>query len=201
LAEPLFLPEPSRQRRVVPPGGPADVIELIMTDHRRIRRLCQALDDAVRWQAASGPGWLPAHAWERLSAVLDSHTRAEEEICYLPMFGCLPRAAEARRDAVADHDDIREAVSEACLQRAGSLPWWRAVRAAVAASIDHLDREESGVLAEFPYKVTITRRCELGRQWSAFVAASRLDAVPRGSRPGGYGAAQAGAPGRGRPGR
>lgn len=37
----------------------ADIIELIMADHRRIRRLCRALDDAVRWERDSGPGWMP----------------------------------------------------------------------------------------------------------------------------------------------
>lgn len=150
-----------------------------MADHRRIRRLCRVLDDAVRWERDSGPGWMLDSAWERLAAVLAGHTRAEEEVCYLPMFGRLPGAAGIRREAIADHDDIREAIGEASLQRAGSAGWWRAVRAVVATSIDHLDREEADVLAGSLLRVTMTRRYELGRQWCAFIAATRRDAGRR----------------------
>ncbi len=81
--------------------------------------------------------------------------------------------------AIADHDDIREAISEAALQRVGSVAWWHAVRAVVTSSIEHIDREECDVLAESLLTVTITRRRELGRQWRAFIAAWRLDTAPR----------------------
>ncbi len=124
---------------------------------------------------------MPGHVWERLAGLLEEHTRAKEEICYLPVLRRLPHATECRQEAIADHEDIREAISEAALQRVGSVPWWRAVRAVVASSIDHIDREETDVLAEFPLTVTITRRRELGRQWRAFIAAWRLDTAPRAS--------------------
>jgi hypothetical protein len=93
-----------------------------MADHRRIRRLCQALDDAARWSGDADPGSMPGHVWERLAGLLEEHTRAEEEICYLPMLSRLPHATQCRQEAIADHDDIREAISEAALQRVGGQP-------------------------------------------------------------------------------
>jgi Hemerythrin HHE cation binding domain len=161
-------------------GQPTDIFELITADHRRIRRLSATLDDMARWSGDSGS--MLAHAWLRLASLLEAHTRAEEEICYLPMSGCGPHAAEDRRAAIADHDDVREAIREAHLHRPGSAPWWRAVRAALALNAGHLDREERGLLADGLKGLTMTQRRALGRQWCAFIAAWRLDAG-RGSAP------------------
>jgi hemerythrin HHE cation binding domain-containing protein len=165
-------------RIVVPLSGPpADICELVMADHRRIRRLSAALDDTARWDGGSGS--MLAHAWLRLAGLLEAHAAAEEEICYLPMARYRADAAENRRAAIADHDDIREAIREASLHQPGSGPWRRAVRAALAMSADHLDREEHGLLAESLDGLTMVQRRELGRQWRAFVAAWRLDAASR----------------------
>jgi sarcosine oxidase delta subunit len=75
-----------------------------------------------------------------------------------------------RREMIADHDNIREAIRETFVHRAGSANWRRAARSVVATGIDHLDREETGTVAESMLRLTMTRRCELGRQWCAFVA-------------------------------
>jgi Hemerythrin HHE cation binding domain len=177
-------PQPADQARAVPaPGRWADdIIELIMADHRRIRRLCQALDDAARQAGGPAPGWMLAHTWQRLASVLQAHAWAQEEICYLPMFGSGPQAARRRRAAGGDHDDIREAISEASLQPVGSSLWWQAVRAALAATARHLGREEHAVV-EGLTGLTMRQRRELGRQWSAFIAAWTLD-EPRAGRAG-----------------
>lgn len=177
-------PRPSGQavspQATRPPGGlPADVIELIMADHRRILRFREVLDDAVRGGPASGSGWMLAHVWERVTDLLDTHTRAEEEICYLPMFGPGSSAGEWRRDAVADHDDIREAIGEALLQPVGSALWWGAARTALEVSAEHFDREERDMLASWLPRLTMARRLELGRQWLAFTAAWRPGLGPR----------------------
>lgn len=123
----------------------------------------------------SGPLWVADRVWYRLTGLLVAHFRAEEEICYLPMFGSGPSAAGPRHEAVADHDDIREAIGEASLQRPGSALWWRAVRAALAAGADHIDREERGVLAGCLHRLTMSQRLALGQQWSVFTAASAQD--------------------------
>lgn len=158
-------------------GQAADVIELIMADHRRIRRLGQALDDAVRRSDRYSADWMLSQFWQRLAGLLEAHARAEEEICYLSMFGPGAHAAERRREAIADHDDIREAIGEASLQRTGSALWWRASGDALTVAAEHMEREERGVLADCLPRLTLTRRRELGRQWSAFLAAWTRDAA------------------------
>jgi hypothetical protein len=171
-------PRPERQALTVPgPGtGPADVIELVLADHRRIRRLSRALDDAVRQATHYGPDWVPAYIWQRLAELLHAHTLAEEEICYLPASRHSARAAAHTRDRAAEHDDIREAIGEAALQPAGSALWWRAVRTVQADVLLHLDREEGELLVDLRRQLTVRQRVEFGRQWTAFIAAWTLDA-------------------------
>jgi hypothetical protein len=178
MAIPLQYPGSTDQTTAIsaPGGWPTDIIDLIMADHRRIRRLCLTLGSMARRAGDSGAGWMLAHVWQRLAGLLEAHTRAEEEICYLPVFGSGQGAAERRREAIADHDDLREAIREASLQPAGSPPWWRAVSAALEATASHLDREgravQDGLTA-----LTMSQRRSLGRQWSAFIAAWTLDAA------------------------
>lgn len=163
---------------VHPPAGQSDdIIELVMADHRRIRRLLRTLDDAARASSQSGSAWVLAHVWQRLAELLQVHTRAEEEICCLPFCGSGPDAAARRREMVAVHDDIREAIGEAALQQPGTPLWWRAVRAALAATTDHLQLEERMVLARRASELAMSQRRELGRQWSVFVAAWMMDAA------------------------
>ena len=79
--------------------------------------------------------------------------------------------AAGRRQAMADHGDIRRAISAASLQPAGSASWWRAVTVALTTSMDHLDREESGFLAGCLPRMTPDQRRMLGRQWMVLAAA------------------------------
>lgn len=176
-------PRPSGREGPRHGGPPADVVELIMADHRRILRLREALDDTVRRGAASGPAWMLGHVWERFAELLEAHTRVEEEICYLPMSESSPDPAQWMQAAVADHDDIREAIGEAALQPAGSALWWGAASAVLAINADHLDREEQHIRTGWLPLLTMSRRHELGRQWLAFMSAWRIgyrEAVPPG---------------------
>ena len=148
----------------------ADIMDLIMADHRRIRRLREALYDAARCAGSSGPEWVPAHIWQRCSDLLVTHFRAEEEVCYLPTAGAGPEPG-GWRDAVADHGDIRDAIREATGHRPGTAPWWRAVTDALTTSMEHLDREENGFLADGLPSLTPDQRRMLGRQWAVLTAA------------------------------
>jgi hypothetical protein len=127
------LARSARTGTVLSAGGsrPADIIELIMADHRRVRRLREALSDTARYSGGSGSDRMLAHVWQRLSGLLEVHARAEEEICYLPMFGSTPQAIKRMRDAVGDHDDIgRRSAKRLCNAPAppcggvpSGLPW------------------------------------------------------------------------------
>lgn len=161
-----------------PPGRTADIMDLIMADHRRIRRLRDALYDAARHAGSSAPEWVPVHVWQRFTGLLMAHFRTEEDVCYLPMAKAAADAAAdagadaaGQRQAMADHSDIRRAIAAAALQPAGSAPWWRAVTVALTTSMDHLDREESGFLADCLSRMTPDQRRMLGRQWMVLAAA------------------------------
>jgi hypothetical protein len=152
-------------------GRPADIVELILADHRRIDRLCRALHNAARDYGGPRPDWMLGHMWQRLADLLVAHTRAEEETCYLPLSGTGALAAGRLRDSMADHDDIRGSIGEAALQPVGSVPWWHTVRTVMAVSAEHLEREERDVLPGCLLGLSMSRRKDLGRQWCAFMAA------------------------------
>jgi Hemerythrin HHE cation binding domain len=155
----------------------ADIIELILADHRRIGRLCHALYDTARYDDGPRPDWMLGHVWQRLADLLVAHTQAEEETCYLPLIGTGAQATEQMRDSIADHDDIRATISEAAGQPVGSAAWWHTVRTVMAVSAEHLEHEERDVLPVWLPGLSMSRRKELGRQWCAFVAAWRPDAT------------------------
>jgi hypothetical protein len=154
-----------------------DVIDLILADHRRIRRLQGALRDLARSGDADTRCGL-AEAWQRLAELLEAHCAAEEEICHLAMFGAGPKSTTQAMEAVADHDDIREAIGEADLESVGSPCWWRAVSAALNVSARHMDTEERGMLADCGRRWSAAKRRKLGLQWSRYIAARRRDADP-----------------------
>ena len=153
----------------------ADVILLIRADHQRICALLDALHDLTRGRCAGRATASLAGTWRQLRALLGLHTEAEEEICFIALFGQGPEAAAQMREAIADHEDIREAVREADLQPIGSAAWWRTVTAIRRAASQHIAREEQGPLAAFARSAAPGLREELGRQWLSFVAARLRD--------------------------
>lgn len=160
-----------------------DIVELIMADHRRIRRLCDAVYDIARHVGQPGPDWILRHVWQRLADVLVAHTRAEEETCYASVSSAGRQAAGPLRDSIAEHDAIRAMIDEVSLHPVGSAPWWHAVRTVIAVSAEHHEREERDVLPGCVLGLGMNQRRELGRQWCAFMAAWRRDAARRTETP------------------
>jgi hypothetical protein len=64
----------------------SDIIELVLADHRRIRRLMDSFKNVVRHGEVSGTARL-ANVWERAAELLELHIDAEQEFCYLAVFG------------------------------------------------------------------------------------------------------------------
>jgi len=162
----------------------ADIVELILADHARIRRLFAVLDDAVRSAGQPGACEMLSQAWARLEGLIELHAAAEEEICYLALFGHGTGAMAELQSAIADHDDIREGAREAALHEVGSGAWWRAVTAVKRASTEHMASEEQGVLADFRRRARPTLRDDLARRWVAFILARTRDAALPGAGPG-----------------
>ncbi len=157
-----------------------DIIELVFADHRRIRQLRQALDDAARDGARGGPGGALADVWDSLAGLIELHFSAEREICWLPMCGTDPPGRERLAEAAAVAADIMAAIGETRLQPAGSPCWWRAVNDALSACTAQLGREEDSILAGFARRADRSARERLGRQWLAYAAARLLDETAAG---------------------
>lgn len=158
-----------------------DIIELMLSDHRRIRRQCRALQDMAGRETGTGPGGALAGVWDSLAGLIELHLCAEQEICWLPMCGTDPQGREQIAEAAAAASDIAEAIGAARLQPAGSQAWWRAVNAALSACAAQLGQEEDGILADFARRADRQARDRLGRQWLAFTAALQLDHAPAGA--------------------
>ncbi|HLX51397.1 MAG TPA: hemerythrin domain-containing protein [Streptosporangiaceae bacterium] len=157
-----------------------DIIELILADHRRIRRLQAGLRAAARL-CGSEPSWVLPRTWNGLAEVIEVHLAAEEEICWPVLSVAWPDGPARLREVAADGEDIRAAIAGAALQPAGSPGWWRAVNDALRDCSSCLDREERGLLGILARQAGPALRNQLGRQWLAFLAAHSRDkaiAVP-----------------------
>jgi hypothetical protein len=158
-----------------------DIIDLIVDDHARIRRLFAALNSAARYRERTADvgertpceGML-SEAWSRLARSLELHTEAEEELCYPRVFPAGHRSA-AVDDCCADHRDIREALADAQLRDIGSRAWWRAVAAVRAACGRHFPIEEEQILSSFRRSAPARLRTDLGRYWRSFIIARLCD--------------------------
>jgi hypothetical protein len=153
----------------------ADVVDLIVADHVRIREMFAGLDRLLADPDPAGTLLSPFPAWEALAALMGSHLAAEEEICRLVVPGRSPAAGQAAAAAF----DIREAVSEARLHAPGSPLWRLAVRAARTAADRHITGLEAGALARFRRRLSPHDRHLLACQWQEFVTARASD----GARP------------------
>lgn len=158
----------------------ADIIELILADHRRIRRLLDAVEDAAYYSRQPGVSCLPA-VWRRLAELLGQHAEAKQEIFYPALcWHGIGDAAEAE-EAAADLLDIQEAIADGELGFIDSGRWWRASAAATRLTREYIAREEHGLLAALSRAASSQLREQLGRQWAAFIIARMRDAWAEGA--------------------
>jgi hypothetical protein len=147
-----------------------EIGEVIYAEHRRILRLFDALDNAAR-RGEAGRGQPTArHLWLRLADLLEQHTDAEEEVCFPALSGRDAQVTALMEAAIADHNDIREAVAEARLLETGSARWWRAVTAARDECAGHFRREERELLWALCGFLPHEAGRRAARQWEAFAA-------------------------------
>jgi hypothetical protein len=148
-----------------------DITELVLDDHHEQRRLFAILEQIDR----ADTGSLSA-VWGRLAAFLEVHAAAEEAIFYPAL---LQAGIAARRkagvedetaDAIGDHNEIRDAVTEAERHPVGSDAWYAAVAQANRANGDHMAEEEREGLTDFRRLAGLTERHELAVAFAAFEA-------------------------------
>lgn len=149
-----------------------DVTEQILDDHHRQRQMFAELDQIDREDTQS----LGA-VWSRLSTFLEVHAEAEEEIFYPPLLDIgtgasdADSASEETKDAISDHNDIRDAISRARALEVGTDDWWAAVSEAREANSDHMAEEERQALADFRQHTDAQTRHELGVRFAAYETA------------------------------
>ena len=147
-----------------------DITEVILSDHHEQRRMFAMLDDVDRSDIKT----LTA-LWDRLSAMLEVHAQAEELFFYPELLALGRRLrddseAEETRDAIGDHNDIRDGILEAARHEVGSDGWWSGVDAARHANDEHMGEEEHEGLRDFRLHVDLETRNRIAVPFVAYEA-------------------------------
>jgi hypothetical protein len=145
-----------------------DITELILTQHHEQRRTFALLDEL-----ADDPVALAA-VWERLTILLEVHAKAEELYFYPRLLevgtggGDAESAESETKDAIKDHNEIRDAIAEAAKHEVGSEGWWAAVRDCDEANSDHMAEEEREDLVDFRRHADLQTRHEIAVQFIVY---------------------------------
>src|ERR1700722_3095666 len=130
--------------------------------------------------------------WGRLAVFLELHAAAEEQIFY-PALLQVGLAAQRKAgvedetlDAIHDHNDIRDAVTEVARHPVGSDGWYTAVAAANLANGDHMAEEEREGLTDFRRLASLQRRHDLAVAFAAFEARNYAGVTPHERDPAEY---------------
>lgn len=138
------------------------VTDLIRVDHIWFRSQFAALESA-----RDDRGTLTS-LWAVLSARLEVHAAAEEALFYPRLLKDDSDAVDDTKDAIRDHNEIRDAIRDAEGHPVGDDAWWKAVNATEHANTEHMDEEEKGPLIEFDDAASGGEQEELASAFSAF---------------------------------
>ncbi len=148
-----------------------DITRLILDDHHAQRHRFALLEQVDPSDTKTlGP------LWDRLAVFLELHALAEEKIFYPQLLkigkgaGDKKNAAAETRDAISDHNDIRDAVAKVADHEVGADSWFTAIAAVNKANSDHMGEEERESLADFRRHASLQKRHELGVAFVTFEA-------------------------------
>ena len=147
-----------------------DITQLILDDHHEQRRLFAILEQIDPANTAA----LKA-VWDRLASFLEVHAEAEEQLFYPELLrvgeGVDSVDPEAEtKDAIADHNDIRNAVAAVADHEVGSAGWYDAIAKANEANSDHMAEEEREGLTDFRRHAELQLRHDLAVAFAKFEA-------------------------------
>lgn len=154
-----------------------DITELILSDHHEQRRMFAMLDDVDRSDTDT-LGTL----WTRLSAMLEVHAQGEELFFYPELLALGERRhedeeIEETKDAIGDHNEIRDGILSSRQHDVGTDGWWNGVNDARRANDEHMGEEEHEGLADFRRHVDLDTRHRIAVAFAAYEAAN-VDGVP-----------------------
>jgi hypothetical protein len=139
-----------------------DVVRLILSDHESFRaRFAELAALRAEPQAA-------AALWTGLAADLERHASAEEAHFYPALLKDVDDSEDETKDAIGDHDEIRQGVRRAAAAEPGSAEWWAGIQDARQANDEHLAEEERDDLPDFLRAASVEERQELGARFLAF---------------------------------
>jgi hypothetical protein len=163
-----------------------DITQLILDDHHEQRRLFAILEQMDPADTAA----LDA-VWERLAAFLEVHAEAEEQLFYPELLrvgqgveGTDPQAET--KDAIHDHNEIRDALAEVSKHGVGTDGWYQAVAKANEANSDHMAEEEREGLTDFRRHASLQLRHDLAVAFATFEARHVTGVTPKDKDPDRY---------------
>ncbi len=164
-----------------------DITQLILDDHYEQRRWFAILE-----QVDGADTTTLAQVWARLSAFLELHAAAEEEIFYPELLqvglsmGKIASAEGETLDAIKDHNDIRDAIAAVVGHEVGSPGWLDAIAAVNVANGDHMAEEEREGLTDFRREASLQLRHDLAVAFAAFEARNYQGVPPVDKDPAAY---------------
>ncbi len=161
-----------------------DITRLILDDHHEQRRLFAILEELD-----SGERDRLSAVWKRLAVFLDLHAEAEEQLFYPALLKLghgvdeehTPKAET--KDAIEDHNEIRDAVAAVAEHDVGSDIWYEAVAAANKANGDHMAEKEREGLTDFRRHASLQTRHDLAVAFIGFEAEHADGVEPRDKDP------------------
>jgi hypothetical protein len=138
------------------------VTDIIRMDHIWFRSQFAALE------AARGDTPTLTSIWATLSARLEVHAAAEETLFYPRLLKDDRDSGDDTKDAIKDHNEIRDGIRDAVGHSVGDDGWWKAVKTTDDANTEHMDEEEKGPLIEFDDAATADEQADLATRFSAF---------------------------------
>jgi hypothetical protein len=150
-----------------------DITQLILDDHAEQRRLFAIIEEigADNRQALK-------LVWQRLRALLDTHAEAEERYFYPDVLKVGVGADAETKDALKDHNDIRDTAAEVDQHEIGSSDWFAALGKCNKANSKHMGEEERQGMTDIREHASRERRLELAVTFAAFEAAHLLGVEP-----------------------
>lgn len=139
-----------------------DVTLLILQDHDTMRGMFATLEGLRDEPQRAG------EVWADLAALLEVHASAEEEHFYPALLQHVPDSEDETKDAIGDHDDIRDGVRHTQDAEVGSEQWWKGIEKARDANDHHLAEEERDDLTDCLRYLSVELRTELGTRFQEF---------------------------------
>lgn len=156
-----------------------DITTVILDEHAEQRRLFAMLQEiGDRDQRAL------AAVWQRLRDLLETHAEAEERVFYPQLLRAGKGAADAdsaqeeTKDAIEDHNDIRDAGAAVAAEQLGSTAWFAALAKLDEANGDHMAEEERQGLADMRVNFTLQQRHDLAVAFVSFMNRHRDGVTP-----------------------